>query len=346
MGAINKIAFRTAAFLILVLILLRWLPRKRARSESLHITETLIVACKHTDDISWLEGHFPVQNTVVSRSAKGREAFAYLNYIVEHYDRISDVSIFVHNHDHAWHNARLLGFRMARMLERLDRDFVRRQGYFNMRCDWEPGCPARLELSLPTTGFAESSSRGNLSTARETAKREDAEADRELETMRSVWPEIHSGEPLPPVLAQPCCSQFAVSRDHLRAVPLERWVGFRDWVLETPLNDWFAGRVWEYMWQYVLAGNQTATWCPSERDCYCYGYNICFEGDAGWAAWKRLEGEAEALRAQYMAVVSKGDEDEKLKEALLGAERRMDKVLEEAATRGQKGRESRQILQL
>jgi hypothetical protein len=102
--------------------------------------------------------------------------------------------------------------------------------------------------------------------------------------MRASWAQLHPGEPLPAELAQPCYSQFAASREHIHGAPLERWVHFSDWVLHTPLNDYFSGRVWEHTWQYLLAGYHVTKWCPTERDCLCYGYNVYFYGVSGWEA--------------------------------------------------------------
>jgi hypothetical protein len=326
MASIHKALFRLTILLVFGVFgvfLSRWQPlvqRGNTDFES-HITETLVVACKDTDDMSWLDGHFPVKNTTSSHSTKGRESLAYLNYIVENYDRLADVTIFIHNQDHTWHNVRLFYFRMSRMLAQLDRAFVMRQGYFNLRCDWEPGCPARLNLS--STTYSD----------------EGGQIDREVEAMRVSWVQLHPGEPLPTELAQPCCSQFAASRERIHAVPLERWVHFRDWVLSTPLNDWFAGRVWEYTWQYVLAGDRVTKWCPTERDCFCYGYNVCFDGALGWEAWKRLENATELLRSEYMAVISRGEEDANLKERLLAGESETEVMLAAAIKRGKQERE-------
>lgn len=101
--------------------------------------------------MSWLGGCFGVEKVTVSRSTKGHESLAYLNYIVENYNNLAEVTIFIHNQDHAWHNAQLFNLRMSRMLAQLDRAFVKRQGYFNLRCEWEPGCPTRFNFSSTTS---------------------------------------------------------------------------------------------------------------------------------------------------------------------------------------------------
>lgn len=92
---------------------------------------------------------------------------------------------------------------------------------------------------------------------------------------------------MPRVLAQPCCSQFAVTATRIRAVPREKYIHFRNWILETALTDYMSGRIFEYFWQWIFNG--TAVFCPDPRVCYCEGYGICFEGPEEYDAWMKLK---------------------------------------------------------
>ena len=67
---------------------------------------------------------------------------------------------------------------------------------------------------------------------------------------------------------------------------------YRDWLLQTPIDDANAGRVLEYSWQYMFTRN--AELCPRMSSCYCDGYGICFGGAAKLKAWldKQLDREA------------------------------------------------------
>ncbi|KAK3356463.1 hypothetical protein B0T25DRAFT_536810 [Lasiosphaeria hispida] len=303
-------------------------------------TETLVVAAAQTDDVSWLIGHFPVKNLTPYRSSKGNEALAYLEYIVDNYDGLPDIVIFIHNHDHAWHNARLFSFNMSHMLAHLDRKFVKNIGYFNLRCDWVPGCPAQLRLRNSTTSEANSAAKtiGNTGGDEE-------EESREETVMKAVWGELHPGHSIPSTLAQPCCSQFVASRERIRAVPRERWLHFRNWVLQTPLSNWFAGRVWEYTWQFVLAGDGVTTWCPTEQDCYCHGYGACFGDKNEWDRWKEAEEEAQAMRNEYIATISGGGDGSALKKKLGTAEKKLEIMLQDSLRRGEQERPSRDSTQ-
>lgn len=97
------------------------------------------------------------------------------------------------------------------------------------------------------------------------------------------WTELFPLEPIPKVLSQPCCAQFAISKDRIRSLPLARYVFFRDWVLKTPLSDYISGRVWEYVWQFVFTGQHVV--CPAEHVCYCDGYGVCFGGEKEYRAY-------------------------------------------------------------
>ena len=229
------------------------------------ISRSLVVASVVRENTEWVRDEFPGLRAFVyvvdnphapftTPKNKGNEAMAYLTYIIDNYDALPDVSIFVHAHKSAWHDDALVGGGTAEALRRLRDAHVVRQGYFNLRCSWSPGCPAELDLTKPA---------GN-STAQETK-------------MKAAWHELHPDDPLPDVMAQPCCAQFAASRTRIREVPLWRWVHYRDWLLATDLDDYHSGRVWEYTWQYVLAGE--SVFCPAPEVCYCEGYGICFDAN-------------------------------------------------------------------
>lgn len=111
---------------------------------------------------------------------------------------------------------------------------------------------------------------------------EDVNKQEETLLARS-WLELFPNNAIPNVLAQPCCAQFAISRDRIRSLPLARYVCFRDWLLRTSLSDYISGRVWEYMWQYIFTGENVL--CPKEHVCYCDGFGVCFAGEEEYEAY-------------------------------------------------------------
>jgi hypothetical protein len=229
----------------------------------------------------------------------------YLTYIIDHYESLSDVTIFVHAHRGAQHNDELMDGSMPQALQRLQDDYVVEQGYFNLRCNWDPGCPESLQLDRGA---------GNSS------EQEDK--------MKQVWHQLHPDVPLPTSLAQPCCGQFAASRNHIRSVPLERWIHFRKWLLETELDDYHSGRVWEYTWQYVLAGK--TVFCPDMDACYCRGYGICFGSPSNFQSWWNAWKACEQSFQDYLAIKASGKEDLVLKQKIREEDERLRRLLDKA----------------
>ena len=146
--------------------------------------------------------------------------------------------------------------------------------------------------------------------------------------MRQAWGQLHPGTPVPSVLAQPCCAQFAASRDRIRSVPLARWIFFREWLLATELDDYHSGRVWEYTWQYVLAGE--AVFCPAMDVCYCQGYGICFGSRDRFASWWDRWVAAEKAFRDYLGIKAAGKEDVGLRQSIKEENEQLRKVLDEA----------------
>lgn len=187
----------------------------------------------------------------------------YLTYMIDNYDTLSDVTMFMHSHLTTWHNNDLLDSSAALMIKRLSTWRVIREGYVNMRCHWGPGCPDHLH---PFSSAA--SENGNQP---------------EEVVFANSWLEIFPNTTVPLVLSQPCCGQFALSKDKIRSIAREKYIYYRDWVLESKLPDNLTGRVWEYLYQVVFAG--VNEFCPKEHLCYCDGYGVCFGSEKNYKHW-------------------------------------------------------------
>ncbi len=208
---------------------------------------------------------------------KGNEVMIYLSYIIDHYADLPDIAIFMHAHRWALHNNELLDHDAVQMIRRLSTDHVVRQGYVNLRCKWEPGCPQWLHTN-----------------------KEQASPTRQEEMMLSKsWAELFPLEALPPFLAQACCAQFALSRERILSIPLSRFIYYRDWILTTPLSDYISGRIWEYLWQFLFTAN--TRFCPTEHQCYCDTYGLCFDGEDVYENFTKLRHQKEELESQLEA---------------------------------------------
>ena len=228
-------------------------------------SRVMVVPRTTDEDISWVAEQLPGVNLSVyvvddpeeplhPPKNKGHEVMVYLSYLIDHYHDLPDIVIFMHAHRHSYHNNEFLGFDAVRMIERLSNEHVTRQGYVNMRCHWDPGCPEWLYFN---------------GTEQLLGKQEEA-------FLAQSWKELFPFEPVPAYVAQPCCAQFALSKERILSVPLGRYTFYRDWIMKTPLTDYISGRIWEYSWQFVFTGK--GTYCPAEHLCYCDAFGVCFGG--------------------------------------------------------------------
>ncbi|KAF9893197.1 hypothetical protein FE257_011620 [Aspergillus nanangensis] len=254
-------------------------------------SRTLVVAKTHSADTTWVDevvadednGNAAPLSTAVyvvdDANApltvpmnKGHEVMAYLTYIIEHYFSLRDVTIFMHSDRMTWHNNDLLDMDSAAMVRRLKSAYIVDRGYANLRCHHDPGCPAHVRLTGDGDDF-------NVP---------------EAGLISAAWGDVFPEDAMPEVLAQPCCSQFAVSAETIRRVPLLQFVAYRRWLMETELDDLLSGRVWEYLWQWLFMGK--AVDCPDERVCYCEGYGVCVEHEE-YDRFFRLRNEAWQIEA-------------------------------------------------
>ena len=271
----------------------------------------LVVASLKEEDTSWVARELPnVKNAIYTvddphaaltvPKNKGNEAEVFLTFVIENYKKLPDISVFVHSHQVAYHNNDLLDSDMPKMVRRLNHAHVKKEGYFNLRCHLEPGCPNWIHTNK---------------TEQDTNRKEEV-------VFAKIWEDLHPGKSMPSVLSVPCCSQFAASRDKLRTIPLEEWKRYRKWLIETDLDDELSGRVWEYTWHYILT--EKAELCPSMYDCYCQGYHVCFPSEKRFDSWFSRRKEMGTLQEK----VDKFDEKKEDTEKLLGKIEEIRKALD------------------
>lgn len=226
------------------------------------LTHTLVVARTKNENADWISQEMPDMPTAIYVADdpeaplhppvnRGREAMIYLTYMIDHYDNLPDVSIFVHAHRSAWHTGELLGNDAVPLLRRLRLSHITRVGYANLRCSWGPGCPDWLHPGVGGDKFKP-----------------------EQGAIAAAWGELFPGYPVPATLASPCCSQFALSRERIHDVPREALMRFREWLMTNQLGDAISGRVFEYVWQFIFMGKTQL--CPAQHVCWCDMFAVCF----------------------------------------------------------------------
>lgn len=257
----------------------------------------LVMGRLKEEDISWVEEELPTLQTAIYvvdddptalriPKNKGHEAMVYLTYIIEHYDDLPDVSLFFHPHKVTWHNNILLNYDTAFTIQSLSDERVTREGYFNARCHHDPGCPDWLHLDRPEEEW------------------DLVKKNEERYFTSDLWHELHPGVPPPASLSQPCCAQFAVSRDRIRTRPLAQYQRYRRWLLDTDWPDEISGRLMEYTWQYIFAG--TSEFCPAVNICYCDGYGVCFGGAQKLQDWMDILEKRDASDTELDALLEAG----------------------------------------
>ncbi|RYP91391.1 hypothetical protein DL770_002531 [Monosporascus sp. CRB-9-2] len=257
-------------------------PRPKRPSDGYRHDVELVVASMKKEDTSWIQKYLPDWYThiyvaddpnasLTVPKNRGREAMVYLTHIINHYSdlppkvgccllggHVVDARsslIFIHASRFAWHNddpdydalPTLRNFRISHLQE---------AGYANLRCVWVIGCPAEIRP-------VEDEDRTNKG------------APSTKGVFKQAWHELMMPEeaPVPEVVAVSCCSQFGVTRETIRSRPAEDYIRFRDWLLQTPLEDSLSGRVLEFSW-HIIFGKEPVH-CPSAQECYCKTFGIC-----------------------------------------------------------------------
>jgi predicted Fe-S protein YdhL (DUF1289 family) len=266
-------------------------PEGKLKPAGSNYTKCLVVPRLSSEPTEWIERRLgdliedgsltTAVYTVDDRKAelhppknKGHEVMVYLSYIIDYYDKLADVNIFIHAHWTAWHNNELLELDSADTVRHLKPERVTRDGYMNLRCHWDPGCPAWLRP-------------GNT--------KKDFDKPEEI-LLAESWSQLFPQDPIPTILSQPCCAQFAVSRERILALPKMRYIYMRDWLIRTELTDYLSGRVFEYIWQYIFTASPIH--CPSMSVCYCDGYGICFGGPKAFDEWFELRFDRNELKEE------------------------------------------------
>ncbi|KAF2227599.1 hypothetical protein BDZ85DRAFT_185181, partial [Elsinoe ampelina] len=191
---------------------------------------------------------------------KGNEAMVYLTYIIDHYDKLSDVTVFSHPDRYQWHNDDP-DYDALRILQRLNLTYVMEEGYANLRCAWLIGCQAEIWPHREAEAYE---------------KNHKNDPNYELRTgdvFKEIWEELIPEMPVPENVGVACCAQFAVSAEAIRRRPRADYIRYRQWLLDTEDDDDISGRIFEYLWHVIFG--KTSVFCPIAGDCYCKLYGLC-----------------------------------------------------------------------
>lgn len=207
--------------------------------------KVVVMGALSTDDVAWatIKLHewdafiYTVDNNTAipfhTDRNKGKEANAYLTYIIQNYESLHTTVAFVHSHEFgwqkAWHTDADHHSNVA-SLNSLNVDFVQRNGYANLRCLHSPGCPDEVHPF-----------------------REPMDESKTTEiAFAAAWREIFDNDAVPEVIGVACCAQFAVSRQQILQRTKEEYFRMHAWLMSTELDDQTSGRVFEYLWHIIF----------------------------------------------------------------------------------------------
>jgi hypothetical protein len=197
----------------------------------------------------------PAPHLLVPHTTRGREAAAYLSYVVDFYDQLPPYTIFIHSNQDQWHND-LFGPKTSVALRNLRLQAVAAQGYVNLRCEHDPGCPTNVHPWSPT------------------------QIDIDKKDIRAYFPQVYQTlfgvgkERVPEHIGNVCCGQFAVTRERILQRPKRDYERMLAWAAETDLTDSFGvGWVFEKVWHVVFGMEDI--YCPRFEQCRCDVYGWC-----------------------------------------------------------------------
>lgn len=247
---------------------------------------TFIFVCVQKDSRSWIDEELqfiPPENRVIyiadDHTAPfhpprnvAREATSYLTYIVDNYDRLPEIMVFLHCHSDTWrHNNRRFDVRTAPMLSSLRLAPVRQAGFVNLLCDRDlpylPGCKPNRRHKLHLLSSIDFSDL-DPSTTHRSITQGLADTLRAMDPMR----------PLPSEIGVPNGAQFAVTKQAVLSAPREYYLRLQARLLalgSDPRANHFAGHIMEYLWHVIFLGPDHGVLCPSEDECYCELYGDC-----------------------------------------------------------------------
>jgi hypothetical protein len=212
-------------------------------------TPLIIVAAHFSEDLDWLKkSPFPVvvcskhgaEDPAIPADPKctqanhGREASAYLKFIVEYYHELPERIAFIHGHETAWHQG--LDMREAIRRARTDLDYVGLNGTFYD--DRDALNPVYTEFKPIWDAYFK--------------------------------PYVH--RELPERILHDCCAQFVVSRRAISRIPWEAYRLWLDVLLDAE-DDYTMGTCFEYVW-HVIFGQSDVYEHVYDHDTYAFSAGV------------------------------------------------------------------------
>ena len=187
------------------------------------VPDLVIVSSHYNEDLEWLKSQKSIPYVICSKTLpspqcdvkvnKGREASAYLKYIIDNWDALPQYVAFVHGHKTAWHQAHEDLLEVIKCAKYKEHDFI------SLNHNYEDN--RRFDEKHPLFEFW------------------------------TEHFEPYLKRPMPKYVLHDCCAQFIVAKSRIKANPLEAYEHWYKATTEAE-NDWQVGVWFEYMWHVIF----------------------------------------------------------------------------------------------
>ena len=194
-----------------------------------------VVVAHHQEDLSWLE-KCKGNKVVVSKTDKeagihqpvnrGNEASAYLEYIIRNYDNLDTDILFLHGHEHSFHQDHQASWIVNHLRIPNDQEFfsVNRRKFH--------------EVFSADSPWAEP-----------------------YNILKENWP-WEKELPIPEILKFYSCAQFYVKGKNIQRHQKSLYENMLGWLMNNELDEkvrskkeHYPARLFEYTWHYIFTGN-------------------------------------------------------------------------------------------
>lgn len=222
--------------LILILIFIAILPvlpvqTREGFQEQDNTNGVVIVTSHYNEDLSWLtqsgQEHVVCSKTIKSPQCqceknKGKEASAYLKFIIDNYSTLPQHIAFIHGHEDAWHQQYVDMLNTIRCAKYTEYDFISLNG------NW-------IDDRTMKNGH--------------------------IQYLQQLWPMYFQpflNRPAPTYVLHDCCAQFIVSKKCIHRLPKEAYELWYKLIMDDSTSDGIAV-TFEYIWHIIFGDNDVVS---------------------------------------------------------------------------------------
>ena len=185
---------------------------------------THVVIAHYNENLDWTE-NLIYPYTIISRNNipkevapnKGNEASAFLEYIINNYENLPEVCIFVHGHRTAWHHKQNIDEKINNI------DFS--YDYYNindLKSDY-------LKNHIKEINY--------------------------LKSVINIFNNILNKQIILENIKNRPCAQFYVKKYNILINSKNTYIELYNFLMTTNIHSFWSGRFFEYLWHYIFTGN-------------------------------------------------------------------------------------------